>query len=178
MKKLTLKFSSEPKIAAVLQKVETLKEKSTKVAKLPAKPTLKAKTSSVNKPKAKVDAKTKLGNKKIKYPADVEEFFQILKILNKHNAEVFPLKGPRPSLKKGISKDIVELTGKPSTRIRYFMKWYTFSKLYSDHHKAGVPRLDLNGKVVEHVTEIEANHKAEFLKQIHVNIEPNSICSG
>jgi len=101
-----------------------------------------------------------------------KEFFEILAKLNKKYPKVFLLEGPRPLLKIGIINDIfdalISLDMKLSkNKVKQFIKWYTFSKLYNQNHKPGSLRFDLDGNIVGSVTELEAIKKAKFFKKIY-----------
>jgi sRNA-binding protein len=142
--RLALKFDTKNSISKEIQILQT----KTATMHSFAKPTPKAKTV---------------------YSPEVKEFFEILAILNKKNPKVFPLKGPRPSLKKGITHDIIDELDQPKKKIKSFMAWYTCSRLYLQDHKAGVPRFDLNGQVVDYVTQSDAQAKMEILNRVHAH---------
>lgn len=98
-------------------------------------------------------------------------FIEILSILNEIYPKTFPLKGPRPSLKKGIFPEIAEVVQAridvPKNLLRNFMSWYTKSALYWKYHKGGVPRYNLDYQIVGYVTEEESKSKMAAMEVIN-----------
>lgn len=101
--------------------------------------------------------------KKVHTPQE-EELFAILRKLSKLYPKIFPFKGPRPILKKGIFLDLVHLFDN-RTKLRKFFRWYTSSRLYYANHAVGAPRYDLNFKVVGYVTQKEIDGVKITLEQ-------------
>jgi hypothetical protein len=132
----------------------------------------------------KVDKKTKGYNKKRKaynqdfinkfaqiktsqkiLPAHIKKLMDYLYILRERHQIAFPLRS-RPSLKKGITRDIAIELGISHNMAKKFIAWYSFSKEYLQLHKADAPRYDLRGVVVGRVTAQEALEKEQLLDKI------------
>lgn len=98
-------------------------------------------------------------------PPDINLMIEQLYTLRQKHQLAFPLLA-RPSLKKGITKDISASLGISNNAAKKFIAWYSFSKQYLQLHKEGAPRLDLNGNVVGCVTLEEAEQKERLLNSI------------
>jgi len=98
-------------------------------------------------------------------PAHIRLMIDYLYTLRQKYPVAFPL-STRPSLKKGITKDIAVILGITHNMAKKFIAWYSFSKEYLQLHKAGEPRYDLEGNIAGQVTEQEQKEKAELLSKI------------
>jgi sRNA-binding protein len=98
-------------------------------------------------------------------PPKIKTVLEYLKILQNQFPIAFPKKA-RPSLKKQIDKDLSQKLNISKNTAKKFMAWYTLSYKYLQLHKAGMPRRDLDGNVVDHITDEQEKAKAEQLKSI------------
>lgn len=104
------------------------------------------------------------------------DFKDMLKKLNKRYPKLFPLKGPRPALKKGIKNDLVNFFENVSkNKIYKFLYWYTFSKAYCETHIAGAPRYNLDYKVVGYITEEESKGLRDEVEKMNTTKKSSSI---
>ncbi|AVP87987.1 hypothetical protein phytr_10590 [Candidatus Phycorickettsia trachydisci] len=104
------------------------------------------------------------------------DFKNMLKKLNKRYPKLFPLKGPRPALKKGIKNDLASFFEDISkTKIYKFLYWYTFSKAYCETHIAGTPRYNLDYKVVGYITEEESKGLRDEVEKMNTTKKSSSI---
>ena len=98
----------------------------------------------------------------------------MLELLNTKYPKIFPLKGPRPNLKKGIRVDLMPLFPDIAKhKIGRFLRWYTLSKSYYFNHTAGAPRYDLNNKIVGYVTEDESKGMQEEVERVKLRKKSN-----
>lgn len=121
-------------------------------------------SNRVKKYIAELQGKTQTINNK-KSPEKIRTFLLQLKTLQLKYPISFP-KSTRPALKKGITLDIAKELGISNRAAKKFMAWYTLSPLYLQLHKVGMPRYDLNGNIIEHITQKEEHDKKALLGNV------------
>lgn len=107
--------------------------------------------------------KQKINNKQI--PEKITTFLLHLKTLQLKYPISFP-QNTRPTLKKGITLDIAKELGISNRAAKKFMAWYTLSPLYLQLHKVGMPRYDLNGNIIDYITQKEEHEKKALLGKV------------
>lgn len=102
-------------------------------------------------------------------PEKLTKSKDVIAYLTEQFPECFSIKGDAKPLKIGIFEDLakrLENDDKVSkTRLRTALRHYTNSWRYLYSVKAGVQRVDLDGKPVEAVTEEHQQHAQETLKE-------------
>lgn len=106
----------------------------------------------------------------------IQRCLEMLELLNTKYPKVFPLKGPRPSLKKGIKVDLMPIFPDIAKhKIDKFLRWYTLSKPYYLNHTTGAPRYDLNYEIVGYVTEDESKGMQEEVEKVRLRKKSNNL---
>ena len=133
---------------------DALKNLQAKIPKAPKVVESKKATAKSNSNKQKGKSKSKVTEEQIlNSPFDVNQYFFMLKKLQKNNPQTFPPKDrPAVAFAVGINKDIAKIFGISNKKAFYFCRMYCGTKRYKEAiSKSGSPRYNLEGKKVGNV---------------------------
>jgi Activator of osmoprotectant transporter ProP len=99
---------------------------------------------------------------------------EVGKILRTAHPELFPVRGRRPPLKKGILRELIALHGEKvtATKIRVFLRVWTHSTSYLMSLSRGGSRLGIGAVTCESVMERHMKEAAECVRNRKLKTRP------
>jgi len=159
--KLKFKFGLPSAVSSELKVIKDIAQKAIKKVDKKSKSRNKRQANEQNFINKYANIKT---SQKV-LPPEIRLMIDYLYTLRQKSPATFP-PSTRPSLKKGITKDIALNLNISHNMAKKFIAWYSFSKEYLRLHKAGEPRYDLDGNIVGVVTEQEEQEKQILLNKL------------